>query len=333
MSSLSVPTDFERPVRRIAFVMDPLDQVQPDHDTTFALLREADRRGHLTYHVDPAGVGYADGRVELDARRVRVRDSSAELFQVEPTRRLGPDDLDAVWIRTDPPFDDDYLNVTLILDLLPPRVVVVNSPSGLRDANEKLSALHFPELGPRTLITQDLGRLTEALGAFGGRMVVKPIDGHAGVGVFLVRNDDPNQRALLKASTADGQRKVLAQEVVEEADQGDKRVLVLEGRPIGAMLRRNVSGGFAHNIAQGGSAFPAQVTEHDRRICEAIRPWLRERDLFFVGIDVLGGRLIEINVTSPTCLQEINRFDQAELESEVTDALEARIDRAARVPC
>lgn len=314
---------------RIGIVMDPLETVRLDHDTTYVLMREAVRRGHEVVHIAPAGVGAEGGRAVLFGRPVRTTDDPTQPFAVEPARRFEDDAWDAVLIRTDPPFDADYLAVTWLLDLLPPRVFVMNRPAGLREANEKLAAQRFADLGPMTCITQDPAVLDDFRRRLGGDVVVKPLDGFGGSGVFLVRDADPNRDALLRAVTRGGGVKAVAQEVVAGASGGDKRILLLDGEPLGAVLRRQTGGGFVHNLAAGGEALRAEINAEDRRICERLAPWLREHGLWFAGIDVLGGRLIEVNVTSPTCVQEINRLDGVALERPILDFIEGRCRAAS----
>ncbi len=315
---------------RIAVVMDPLETVRVDHDTTYLLMVEAHRRGHEVLHVASEGVAYgADGTI-LRGRRAQPTGDAARPFEIGPFENRTGQDLDAVLIRTDPPFDADYLAVTQLLDLLRPLVFVMNRPSGLRDANEKLAALHFPDLGPPTFISADPNQLDEFRRAVGGSIVLKPLLGHGGTGVLLVRPDDPNRLALLRAATGAGTTKALAQAVVPEAQGGDRRIILLDGEPLGAMLRRNDSGGFVHNLAAGGRALPSAVTEEDRVLCGRLAPWLRERGLWLAGIDLIAGRLIEINVTSPTCVQEINRFDGTALERPILDFLERKVAETVR---
>ena len=311
---------------RLAVVMDPLESIRVDHDTTYVLIREADRRGHVVLHVAPAGVGCLGGVATLTGREVRTTGDSDRPFQVDPVRKLSCDDLDAVLIRTDPPFDADYLAVTQLLDLLPPRVFVMNRPAGLRDANEKLAAQHFPDLVPRTWVGQDARALDDFRESVGGAVVVKPLDGFGGAGVLLVRADDPNRPALLRGITRGGTVKAMAQEVVPGAVEGDRRIILLDGEPLGAVLRRNATGAFVHNLAAGGEALPSPLTAADRTLCGRLAPWLRQRGLWLAGIDVIGGKLIEINVTSPTCVQEINRLDGVALERPILDFIESQVE-------
>ena len=304
--------------------MDPLESVDPAHDTTYVLMLEALARGHAVYHVAPADVTRESRGVVLRGRKIGIGPEATFPFRVERPFSLTCEDLDAVLIRTDPPVDADYLAVTWLLDLLPPRVFVMNRPSGLRDANEKLAALAFPDLSPATCIDQNPGRLEEFRRSVGGSVALKPLDGHGGTGVLLAREGDPNLRALMMAATRGGSAKVVAQEVVAGAEAGDTRIILLDGEPLGAMLRRHDGGSFVHNLAAGGRAFPAALTDRDRALCSRIGPWLRDRGLWLAGVDLVGGKLIEINVTSPTCVQEINRFDGVRLERAIVDFVEAR---------
>ncbi len=245
-------------------------------------------------------------------------------FEVGPFEVLSGETLDAVLIRTDPPFDIDYLRVTQLLDLLRPRPFLLNRPSGLRDANEKLAALAFPDLSPPTLVSSDPAEIASFRREVGGAIVLKPLDGFGGLGILPVRDGDPQGDDRIRDATAGGNRPILAQQIVPGAEAGDRRVLLLDGEPIGALLRRNDTGGFTHNLATGGTAHRSAVTEADRALCRRLAPWLRERGLWLVGIDLLADRLIEINVTSPTCVQEINRLDGVALERRIVDFVEQR---------
>lgn len=309
---------------KIAFVMDPLEEMVLDHDTTFVIMAEACRRGHSVFHVAPSDVGFGPEGAYLLGRPFHMTGAPASPYRVGPFDRLLGSDLHAVLIRTDPPFDQDYLTVTQLLDLLRPVPFIMNRPSGLRDANEKLAALAFPDLCPPTMITADLQAIEQFRNDVGGSIVLKPLDGHGGAGILPVRSGDPEIESRIQMATSGGRRRVVAQQIVPGAEAGDRRVLLLDGEPIGALLRRNDSGGFTHNLATGGTAHPSSVTEQDRAVCRRIASWLHERGLWFVGIDLLAGQLIEINVTSPTCVQEINRFDDIALERRIVDYIESR---------
>lgn len=309
-----------------AFIMDPLESVIIDHDTTYIIMVEAARRGHAVFHVAPNGVRHGTMGAYLVGRPFRLAYGGGVPFVVGAPEALTGDRLDAVLIRTDPPFDADYLAVTQLLDLLRPRPFIMNRPAGLRDVNEKLGALAFPDLSPPTLVSSDRDEIERFRIDVGGDIVLKPLDGHGGAGILPMWASDPHRADVLHAATAAPNRRVVAQQMVEGAELGDRRILVLGGQPIGALLRRNDAGGFTHNLATGGSAYSSAVTDADRALCRRIAPWLSERGLWFVGIDLLADKLIEINVTSPTCVQEINRLDGVALERQIVDFIE---DQAA----
>jgi glutathione synthase len=309
-------------VRHIV-LMDPIAGIRVDKDSTFALMLEAQRRGHEVLYGLVEDLYQRGGVARAVVRPVRVKPVQGEHAELGAPVDVALSDADIVWMRKDPPFHMGYVFNTYLLDLAARDTLVVNHPAGLRSFNEKAWAMAFPELVPESLITQDQARLrafAEELGA----IVVKPLDGNGGEGVFVVRKDDPNIGVILEMSTRHGQTKVLAQRYLEEAKRGDKRVILVDGEPRGACLR--VPSGVDHrgNIHAGAKVVPATVDARDRAICDAIGPALREAGQVFVGIDVIGGWLTEVNVTSPTCLHEINAFDGTVLEGEIIDAALAR---------
>jgi len=214
--------------------------------------------------------------------------------------------LDVIWLRTDPPFDRRYFYTTLFLDFLPASVKVVNRPDGVRDWNEKLGAIHFPELTPQTCVSNKATEIRQFATQF-DRLTIKPVDGYGGKGIFFYTpGKEPD--SLLDKATHDGAHWVIAQEYLPAAAQGDKRILLVDGEPIGAILRVHAEGQELNNMDMGGQAIESELDEDDLAICAALKPHLIEKGAFFVGIDVIGGKLIEINVTSPTGLQELSRF-------------------------
>jgi len=222
--------------------------------------------------------------------------------------------MDAVWIRTDPPFDRRYFYATLLLDYLPATTRVVNRPSGIRNWNEKLAALHYPQFAPATLVTNDAARL-DAFAKQHGRIVIKPVDGFGGKGIVFYGGDGD-------AATIDtAGRWVIAQQYLPAARDGDKRILLLDGEPLGAILRVHADGEELNNLDAGGSAHPAELDSSDREICAALKPGLIEQGIRFAGIDIIGGRLIEVNVTSPTGLQELCRFTGENHHHRIVEAL------------
>lgn len=312
--------------RRLVFVMDPLESVDIAADTTFALMLEAERRGHALFYVDPADLGVAGGSAVARARPARVRREIGRHCDLGEPRLLHLDaDADVVLQRVDPPVDAAYVTATQILGLCR-TALVLNRPSGILAANEKLYACRFPELMPETLVTHEIPRLLEFLEELGGEMILKPLDGRGGEGIFHARREDRNLHSILEQSTAFGSRPAMAQRYLPEVRTGDKRILLVDGEPIGALLRVPDAGETRSNLHVGGKPAGATLDEDDRRIVAALAPSLRRDGLFFVGIDVIGGLLTEVNVTSPTGIQEIDAIDGVCLEGVVLDGIEAQLD-------
>ena len=299
--------------------MDPPGSVKPWKDTTYFLMRACVERGHAVGYADP---GWLRLRHEVLHSRIQwldVLDDHDAPFAVLADETVPLARADVVWLRTDPPFDRGYLYTTLLLDFLPPTTRVINRPQGVRDLNEKLAALMFPRHTPRTLVSNAVEEILEFAGRV-GRITVKPVDGHGGKGiVFFSPGDDPSP---LEASTRAGRHRVVAQEYLPAAREGDKRILLLQGEPLGSILRVHAEGAELNNLDQGGSAHPADLTPGDRAICSELKPALVSRGIFFAGIDVIGGQLIEVNVTSPTGLQEMSRFAGEPLHHRIVSALE-----------
>jgi glutathione synthase len=234
------------------------------------------------------------------------------------------DTFDVVWMRKDPPFNQDYIYATYILSLIDQsKTKVINDPRGIRESNEKLYTLYFPEWIPGSIVTKDIEQLNKFLAEEGGEIVVKPLDGHGGEGVFYVREGDRNSNVILETITNFGKQYVLAQRFIKEVSEGDKRIILLNGEPLGAVLRVPKPGGeFRCNFHSGGSPAKSDLTERDIKICKALSRRLKKDGLYFVGIDVIGGYITEINTTSPTGIQEINRLNGVKLEADVIDFVE-----------
>ena len=231
-------------------------------------------------------------------------------------------------MRKDPPFSMDYVYATYLLEQVDPEhTLVINRPSGIRDANEKAFILNFPDVTPATMITKAAGDIREFMAEQGGRAVIKPLDQMGGTGIFLLRDDDPNLGSILQQSTSEGTEFVMVQAFVPEAKDGDKRIILIDGEPLGAINRvpPKVKGEFRGNMAIGGSAEKSELTDADLRIVDAVAPKLREHGLYFVGLDVLGDKLTEVNVTSPTGVQEINRHNGDHIERRVFDWVQSRL--------
>lgn len=307
------------------FLMDPIETVLVDKDSTFALMMEAQRRGQTVLYGLVSDLYLRAGEVRALVREAELRPVQGEHATLSETRDLSLDAVDVVWMRKDPPFDMGYIFNTYLLGLAESRgTLVVNAPSGLRAMNEKAWAMRFPELVPTSLITQDMKRI-RAFADELGTIVVKPLDGNGGEGVFIVRRDDPNIGVILEASTQHGRRKVLAQRYLPEARAGDKRIILVDGEPVGAILR--VPQGVDHrgNIHVGARVEQTALSERERVICATIGPFLREAGQVFVGIDVIGDMLTEVNVTSPTGIHEIRRFDGTDVAALVLDAALAKL--------
>jgi glutathione synthase len=304
--------------------MDPIQSIDIRGDTTFALMLEAQRRGHRLLTVDPADLGVRGSRVVARATPVTVRREVGRHADLGAPREVGLDDeCDVVFQRKDPPVDVAYATATQILALCR-RALVLNRPEGILAANEKLYALHFAELMPETLVARDMASFVDFMAQMGGEMIVKPLHGRGGEGVFHVRHDDRNLFSILEQSTRFGTTWAMAQRYVPEIRRGDKRILLLEGEPLGAVLRVPSEQETRANLHVGGKGMKAAIDEDDRRIVERLAPWLQRDGLFFVGIDVIGGRLTEVNVTSPTGLQEMNALDGARYEERVIERVEQR---------
>ncbi len=311
----------------MAFVMDPIRSIDIRGDTTFALMLEAQRRGHRVYTIDPGDLGVAGGRVFAKVFPVTLRAEPGNHADVGEAQTA---DLDAVmqivFQRKDPPVDEAYMTATQILSLLK-RALVWNRPAGILAANEKLYALHFADLMPDTLVAREAVRFLDFLERMGGEMIVKPLGGRGGEGIFHVRRDDRNLFSMLEQTTRFGTRLAMAQRYLPEVRRGDKRILLLDGEPLGAVMRVPAEGETRANLHVGGRPQKAALDEADRRIIERLQPWLERDGLHFVGIDVIGGRLTEVNVTSPTGIQEMNALDGVHYEERVLDRVEARLGR------
>jgi len=316
--------------RRLLYVMDPLARVLVDKDTTFAFMLEGQARGHEQWVC-----GVEDLSVERSVPRARTRRAEVRRADVHYTLSEVKDAplaaWDVVFMRKDPPFDLAYYFATHVLGLVDAgQTLVVNDPRGLREANEKLYALHFPSLIPESVVTGDHAQLKAFMESLGGEMIVKPLDGCGGAGVFHVHRGDRNINAILEASTMNGVRLVMAQRYLPAAREGDKRIIVVDGEPLGAILRVPREDETRGNIHVGGRVERAALDARDREICRTMKPRLDADGLYFVGLDVIGGFVTEVNVTSPTGVQEIDRLDGTNLSARVFDFVEARATRLDR---
>jgi len=314
---------------RFLFVMDPVEKMTPDKDTTFAFIRGAEARGHECLHCLSKDVFNKGRDVFARVRRVSVSDTS-------PHATLGAESvvelasLEAVFVRKDPPFDSAYAHLTRQLDLVRSRVLVLNDPTAIRDANEKLYAFHFAELMPKSLVASEPKRLLDFVSEVGGKAVIKPLDGAGGTGVLALSLDDRNARSIVDILTKEGQELVLVQEYEPAVRVGDKRVLVLDGRALGAILRVPRQDDLRANIHAGGKVEATTLTPGEERVVSVVGPRLREVGLCFVGLDLIGEKLIEVNVTSPTGIQELGRLNGTKPEQDVIAWVEGAVTARRR---
>jgi glutathione synthase len=313
----------------MAFVMDPIESVSIREDTTFVLMLAAQERGHEVLYVDPDDLCILDGRAAAQVRPITLRRKEGDHVDKGPARWVFLDDeVDVAFQRVDPPVDEAYVTATQILGTCR-RTLVLNRPSGVLAHNEKLFALHFADLMTETIVTRRSAQLLEFMRKMGDEMILKPLHGKGGEGIFHVHKDDRNLFSILEQSTGFGARPVMAQRYLPAVREGDKRILLLEGEVLGAVLRVPAEHEVRANLHVGGKAVQARLDACDRAIVERVGPVLREEGLFFVGIDVIGGKLTEINVTSPTGVQEANALDGVRLENQVIERVEARLAERA----
>lgn len=308
---------------RVAVQMDPIASINIDGDSTFALMLEAQARGHALWHYHVRDLALTAGRVVAHAQPVTVRRVKGDHFTLGAVEELDLGAVDVVLMRQDPPFDMAYITATHILEHIHPKTLVVNDPASVRNAPEKLFVTHFPELMPETLISASVAQIRKFREKHED-IILKPLFGNGGAGVFHVKPDDPNLNSLLEMFTERSREPLVVQRYVPDVRQGDKRIILVDGVAMGAINRVPAAGEARSNMHVGGRPEPTTLTDREREICAAIGPELRKRGLIFVGIDVIGGYLTEINVTSPTGLQEIARFDGVHLERAIWDAIEAK---------
>lgn len=288
----------------IAVIMDGPETVNPATDTSFGLILAAQEREHVVWHCTSAAIEWIDGRPQARARLAHADEHAAKALRLGDTEDVDLTGVDVVLIRTDPPFDIAYLHMTLLLDHLAGQTLVVNAPRGLRDANEKLYAHRFGDLVPPTIVTSDPQRIV-GFARTHGVAVAKPIEGHGGRGVMALRADDSNLPSIIDTLTSRGRTPILVQRFLDVATTGDKRILLLDGEPLGAIRRFPTGDDFRANICVGGQVEACELDDDDRRIIDRLRPSLRADGLYFVGIDVIDGHLSEVNVTSPTGIRQL----------------------------
>lgn len=317
-------TESNRP-RQTGVVMDPISGIKTYKDSTFAMLLEAQRRGHDLWYMEPRDLSVQDGKALAVMRHLAVRDQREDWFSLGESQVRELAGLDFLLMRKDPPFDMAYIYTTYILDLAERAgVLVVNRPQALRDANEKAFITRFPQCCVPTWITQNAADISAFI-ALHGLSIVKPLDGMGGESIFQVRPDDPNLNVIMETITSGNREFVMVQKYIPEITQGDKRILVVDGTPAPyALARIPGAGDFRGNLAKGGTGKGVPLTDRDFWICEQVSPELKRRGILFAGLDVIGEYLTEINVTSPTCIRELDAQFSLNIAADLFDAMELR---------
>ncbi|HEX8824474.1 MAG TPA: glutathione synthase [Archangium sp.] len=307
----------------LGFLMDPLEAIRVDHDSTFALMLEAQRRGHQVRYFEQPWLRFGGSCAEARMRTVTVRREPGRHFDILDEQVHPISSLDVVFLRKDPPVDADFILATQLVELCGDKApVYLNNPTGIRDANEKLFGLRFPDLMPETLISRDLAGLAQFVARHPQGTILKPVEGFGGQGIVFLQPGDRNTRSLLEILTLGGRKAIVAQAYLAESRQGDKRIIVVDGEPVGAVLRVPSQDDHRGNMAAGGTPVKTSLTPRELEICARLKPSLQERGLYFVGIDVIGDWLTEVNVTSPTGIAEIDKLDNTNVEAKVIDVAE-----------
>jgi glutathione synthase len=311
----------------VAVQMDPIAKIKIAGDSTFALLLEAERRGHRLLHYGPERLSMRDGRVVAGLEPLSVRDVEGDHATLGEPVRTDLSEVDVVLMRQDPPFDIAYITATHLLERLGPRTLVVNDPVSVRNAPEKLFVTLYPELMPPTLISRDKAEI-EAFRREFGAVVMKPLHGHGGAAVIRLVPDDPNFGSVFDLFSVTFKEPWVVQRFLPKITEGDKRIVLVEGEPLGAVNRVPAANDLRSNMVRGGAANATELTAREREICATIGPELKARGLILVGIDVIDGNLTEINVTSPTGIRAIRRLGGPDIAAATWDAIEARLGRS-----
>jgi glutathione synthase len=311
----------------VAVQMDPIQQIKIAGDSTFALLLEAERRGHRLFHYGPERLSMRDGRVTARVEALNVHDEQGNHAILGEPTRMDLAEADVVLMRQDPPFDIAYITATHLLERLGPKTLVVNDPASVRNAPEKIFVTLFPQLMPPTLITRDKAEI-EAFRREYGAIVMKPLHGHGGAAVIRLTPDDPNFGSVFDLFSVTFKEPWVVQRFLPRITEGDKRIVMVEGEPLGAVNRVPAANDLRSNMVRGGAANATELTEREREICATIGPELRAQGLVLVGIDVIDGNLTEINVTSPTGIRAIRKLGGPDIAAKTWDAIEARLGRS-----
>jgi glutathione synthase len=310
----------------VAVQMDPIEKIRIAGDSTFALLLEGQRRGHRLLYYTPDRLSMRDGKVVAKVEAIEVRDVEGDHFTLGAAERLDIGATDAVLMRQEPPFDMAYVTATHLLERIHPKTLVVNDPTEVRNAPEKLFVTYFPHLMPATLITRDKGEIEAFRDEFGD-IVMKPLHGHGGAAVVRIAREDPNFGSLYDLFSTIFREPWVVQRFLPQVTEGDKRIVLVDGEAAGAVNRVPAANDIRSNMVRGGAARPTDLSVREREICETIGPELKRRGLIFVGIDVIDGNLTEINVTCPTGIRAIKKLGGPDLAASIWDAIEANVAR------
>ena len=308
---------------KVAIQMDPIGPIDIDADSSFRIAEEAQARGHTLFYYTPDKLSYREGKVTARGWPLTVQRVKGDHFTLGAEQEVDLSTFDVVWLRQDPPFDMGYITTTHLLDMIHPDTLVVNDPFWVRNYPEKLLVLAFPDLTPPTMIARDLDTL-KAFRADHGDVILKPLYGNGGAGVFKLKAGDSNLASLHELFSGINREPLIMQKFLPDVSKGDKRVILVDGEPVGAINRVPAEGETRSNMHVGGRPEKVELTDRDREICAAIGPLLREKGQVFVGIDVIGDWLTEINVTSPTGIQDLERFDNINITAKIWEAIERR---------
>ncbi len=307
----------------IGFIIDPIESINTKKDSSFAMMLEAQRRGWSIFYMQQGDLYTRDGVVYADMQKVTVKDKPSDFYEVETSIQQELHCLDVVLMRKDPPFDMEYIYSTYLLELAAKQgLLVVNRADSIRSCNEKFFTAEFPQYCPETLVSRDMQRIKSFLKEV-GHIVVKPLDGMGGAMIFQIKHGDANTNVILEAITDHGKKTIMAQRFLPEYKQGDKRILIVNGKPFPhALARIPAEGEGRANLAAGGEGVGVDLTEREYEICNALAPRLQEMGLMFVGLDVIGDYITEINVTSPTCIRELDQIYSANIAALLMDEIE-----------
>lgn len=315
---------------KLGIVMDPISEINIKKDSSFAMLMAAQDRSYQLFYMEMADLAMVNGVAMANMRPLTVINDASKWYELGESQDTPMSELDVILMRKDPPFDTEFIYATYMLERAEEQgVLIVNKPQSLRDANEKLFTAWFSEFTPETIVTRDTKRI-RAFHQTKGDIILKPLDGMGGTSIFRVKQDDPNLGVIIETLTSYGQQYAMAQAFIPEITKGDKRILVVDGEPVPyALARIPMKGETRGNLAAGGSGVAQPLSDSDWAIARAIGPELKKRGLIFVGLDVIGDKLTEINVTSPTCIREIQAAFDVDITGMLMDAIEARINAKA----